>query len=82
MQGLGKTITTIALILSHIQPNSKSTAAPHAEAETPQMSDGEPERCQSPRAGTLIVCPSSVALQWMAEIAEKVGDHFVHSTRV
>ncbi|KAL1223674.1 Helicase-like transcription factor CHR28 [Cardamine amara subsp. amara] len=58
-QGLGKTISTIALILLQ---KLKSQSKPK-------------KRRRSRRSGgTLIVCPASVVKQWAREVKEKVSD--------
>lgn len=58
MQGLGKTISTISLILlQKLKSQSK-----------PRKQKGRKS------GGTLIVCPASVVKQWAREVKEKVSD--------
>ena len=59
-QGLGKTFSAIALIVSN-PPPPRWFAAARAGAE------------DRPAGGTLVVCPTSVLRQWQRELASKVS---------
>ncbi|KAJ8432485.1 hypothetical protein Cgig2_012703 [Carnegiea gigantea] len=87
-QGLGKTVSTIALILTERPASSRrSNVTKLAELET--LDSDEDDDCQvrerksvnnlgtslsrgRPSAGTLIVCPTSVLRQWAEELHTKV----------
>ncbi|XP_078436766.1 helicase-like transcription factor CHR28 isoform X2 [Wolffia australiana] len=80
-QGLGKTVSTIALILLERSPASKSCVIPaKGEIEALALDDEEEIKRESscllqkgrPAAGTLVVCPTSVLRQWADELKRKV----------
>lgn len=79
VQGLGKTISTIALILSSRRRrgrrrSSKQLSASAASTDGATSADAS-ESASMQLAGTLVVCPASVGLQWVAELADKVCHH-------
>ncbi|KAL3627745.1 hypothetical protein CASFOL_029108 [Castilleja foliolosa] len=67
-QGLGKTISTIALILKERSPSPKPPKPNDAEQTLMDMLNS----IDRPPAGTLIVCPTSVLRQWSQELVNKV----------
>eukprot|EP00854_Cymbomonas_tetramitiformis_P015547 gene15547-18429_t len=83
-QGLGKTISTTALLLLQPAPSAElrtkdamktraELAAYHARAKKgtgPSVPKPVPSR---PKGGVLIVCPTSVLRQWAREINDKVS---------
>ncbi|KAK9267856.1 hypothetical protein L1049_010293 [Liquidambar formosana] len=87
-QGLGKTISTIALILKERSPSSRSCEkdVEQGELETLNLdeddevleldgmksSDASVQVKGRPAAGTLVVCPTSVLRQWADELHNKV----------
>ncbi|KAK1422654.1 hypothetical protein QVD17_17940 [Tagetes erecta] len=79
-QGLGKTISAIALILKERSPRSSSLSAIETkdkEIETLYLDeDGHTnssvQTTSSLSAGTLVVCPTSVLRQWHEELQSKV----------
>ncbi|KAL8228681.1 hypothetical protein R6Q57_013581 [Mikania cordata] len=79
-QGLGKTVSTIALILKERSPPFSSLSAIETkdkEIETLYLDEDEhtnPSVQTTSRlsAGTLIVCPTSVLRQWNEELQNKV----------
>ncbi|KAJ7968497.1 Helicase-like transcription factor CHR28 [Quillaja saponaria] len=76
-QGLGKTVSTIALILKERPPSIGSfQSVKKSEPETLNLDeDDDVTSCASkgrPAAGTLIVCPTSVLRQWADELHNKV----------
>ncbi|KAL2931938.1 Helicase-like transcription factor CHR28 [Bienertia sinuspersici] len=83
-QGLGKTVSTIALILTE-RPTSAKTLKGKEECEPETLDLDEEDDKQTdnkisslsvkgrPSAGTLIVCPTSVIRQWDAELHSKVS---------
>ncbi|KAL1560206.1 hypothetical protein AAHA92_10451 [Salvia divinorum] len=85
-QGLGKTVSTIALILKERSPSSKAPVAAMKQCQM-EMCDLDKDNgasdtydgCKTnmqtkgrPPAGTLIVCPTSVLRQWSEELFNKV----------
>ncbi|KAL4563176.1 hypothetical protein LXL04_027212 [Taraxacum kok-saghyz] len=80
-QGLGKTISAIALILKERSPasstenctktNQKQTETLNLDEEEDVTSDTK-DRKSSLAAGTLVVCPTSVLRQWNQELQNKV----------
>jgi SNF2 family DNA or RNA helicase len=65
-QGLGKTLTTISLIVSSRPPpraHRPRSATAGQPAPPPRMHPG----------GTLVVCPTSVLRQWARELASRVS---------
>ncbi|XP_076952691.1 helicase-like transcription factor CHR28 isoform X2 [Bidens hawaiensis] len=84
-QGLGKTISMIALIQHHrvsSKPkldNVKPTVVVDAEKNdevliTEANSSKKRASKQKPSAGSLVVCPASVLRQWARELDEKVAE--------
>ncbi|KAH9604057.1 hypothetical protein KSS87_012266 [Heliosperma pusillum] len=89
-QGLGKTVSTIALILTERAPIAKTMGrVDQHELETldleaegdKKVKDGPATEVQSsssvrgrPSGGTLVVCPTSVLRQWGDELRNKVSD--------
>lgn len=85
-QGLGKTISTIALILKERSPSSNACPKDNeGELETLNLDEdddvSELDEMKSrdalqakgrPAAGTLVVCPTSVLRQWAEELQNKV----------
>ncbi|KAK9064239.1 hypothetical protein SSX86_015619 [Deinandra increscens subsp. villosa] len=80
-QGLGKTISAIALILKERSPPSSSSLSAietkDKEIETLYLDEDEhtsPSKKTTSRlsAGTLVVCPTSVLRQWNDELQNKV----------
>ncbi|KAG6384148.1 hypothetical protein SASPL_156051 [Salvia splendens] len=86
-QGLGKTVSTIALILKERSPSFKAPVANTMKQCQMEMCDLDKDNgasdtyngCKSnmqtkgrPPAGTLIVCPTSVLRQWSEELFNKV----------
>jgi len=87
-QGLGKTISTLALVVSHRPPagwmGGREEPRPlrverplsAAGADGPSASSGGgPAAWSGPtrRGGTLIVCPTTVLQQWLREVRTRVG---------
>ncbi|GFP98264.1 uncharacterized ATP-dependent helicase c23e6.02 [Phtheirospermum japonicum] len=70
-RGLGKTISTISLILKERSPSSKSPKPNEAQQSDVDMLNSVEDR--RPPAGTLIVCPTSVLRQWSQELVNKVA---------
>ncbi|XP_021740504.1 helicase-like transcription factor CHR28 [Chenopodium quinoa] len=82
-QGLGKTVSTIALILTE-RPVSAGTlkVKEQGEPETLDLDEDDDKKKGNsimsssvkgrPAAGTLVVCPTSVLRQWAEELANKV----------
>ncbi|CAI9292704.1 unnamed protein product [Lactuca saligna] len=77
-QGLGKTISAIALILKERSP-PLSTETKEKQRETLNLDDEEEDAIlhtnntkTSLAAGTLVVCPTSVLRQWNEELQNKV----------
>ncbi|KAK3004469.1 hypothetical protein RJ639_018470 [Escallonia herrerae] len=82
-QGLGKTISMIALIQYQrsleSKPKPEDQCIQEAEALNLDDDDGggtsvREIRLGKPSAGTLVVCPASVLRQWARELEEKVAD--------
>nr|XP_043620030.1 LOW QUALITY PROTEIN: helicase-like transcription factor CHR28 [Erigeron canadensis] len=87
-QGLGKTISTIALMLSERSPSSSSVPTAQVEKEIFNLDDDDDNEQKAktetngsctntkstPAAGTLIVCPTSVLHQWYDELQNKVSN--------
>ncbi|XP_074269916.1 helicase-like transcription factor CHR28 isoform X2 [Silene latifolia] len=89
-QGLGKTVSTIALILTERAPVAKTMGiVDQREHETldleaegdKKVKNGPATEVQSsssvkgrPSGGTLVVCPTSVLRQWGDELRNKVSD--------
>ncbi|GKB57430.1 helicase-like transcription factor CHR28 [Tanacetum coccineum] len=81
-QGLGKTISAIALILKERSPHFSVNAIGTKEKETETLCLDEDEDIEhtntfvqtksSLAAGTLVVCPTSVLRQWNDELQNKV----------
>ncbi|KAF5765014.1 putative DNA helicase chromatin remodeling SNF2 family [Helianthus annuus] len=80
-QGLGKTISAIALILKERSPPSSSLSAIETKdkaIETLCLDEDEHTKPSVPTtsnrvsAGTLVVCPTSVLRQWNEELQNKV----------
>lgn len=81
-QGLGKTVSTIALILTERPVYARtSKVMKQGEPETLDLDEDDKHMANSiasssvkgrPSAGTLIVCPTSVLRQWAEELASKV----------
>lgn len=84
LQGLGKTISAIALILKERSPpffSLSATETKEKETETLYLDDDEKhdehkntsfQAKTSLAAGTLVVCPTSVLRQWNDELQNKV----------
>ena len=82
-QGLGKTITALALVLT----NKSRGAFDDNDAEICICEEVDEALMQKWHGGTLIVCPASVLQQWRAEICSKVHAFarvsvFVHHGKV
>ncbi|KAK2993540.1 hypothetical protein RJ640_007372 [Escallonia rubra] len=82
-QGLGKTISMIALIQYQrsleSKPKPEDQCIQEAEALNLDDDDGggtsvREIRSGRPSAGTLVVCPASILRQWARELEEKVAD--------
>ncbi|CAM8984648.1 unnamed protein product [Rhodiola kirilowii] len=87
-QGLGKTISTIALILKERSPSSKPAQQRSKLVTLNLDGDGDDDEIREldesfakdtytqskgrPSAGTLVVCPTSVLRQWADELRNKV----------
>ncbi|CAH8251893.1 unnamed protein product [Arabidopsis lyrata] len=84
-QGLGKTVSTIALILTERSTpylpceedskNGGSNQFDHSQVVFNENKVGEDSLCKMrgrPAAGTLIVCPTSLMRQWADELCKKV----------
>ncbi|KAL1210785.1 Helicase-like transcription factor CHR28 [Cardamine amara subsp. amara] len=77
-QGLGKTISTIALILK--ERSTRAQACEESikkeffdlESESGECADSVGKAKGRPAAGTLVVCPTSVMRQWADELNKKV----------
>lgn len=85
LQGLGKTISTIALILTERSTpslpceedskNGGSDQFDHSQVVFNENNVGEDSVCEMkgrPAGGTLIVCPTSLMRQWADELHKKV----------
>ncbi|KAI3711094.1 hypothetical protein L2E82_40932 [Cichorium intybus] len=83
-QGLGKTVSVIALVQMQKSLSKPKLEDPKAEAldldddndkEVVDSSRAEREfHNQKPPGGSLVVCPASVLRQWAQELDEKVAD--------
>ncbi|KAE8720301.1 glucose-induced degradation protein 8-like protein isoform X1 [Hibiscus syriacus] len=71
-QGLGKTVSTIALILNERPPSSRASSQDITKVEM-ETSFPSGQAKGRPAAGTLIVCPTSVLRQWAEELHNKVS---------
>ncbi|PPD74389.1 hypothetical protein GOBAR_DD28676 [Gossypium barbadense] len=70
-QGLGKTVSTIALILNERPPSSRASSQDMTKVGM-EISSPSGQAKGRPAAGTLIVCPTSVLRQWAEELHNKV----------
>ncbi|KAI3868312.1 hypothetical protein MKX03_000223 [Papaver bracteatum] len=75
-QGLGKTVSMIALIQYQRYIKSQSTTGDNGDHEMGETFPNYADRffIKRPEAGTLIVCPTSILCQWAQELDDKVAD--------
>ncbi|KMT04336.1 hypothetical protein BVRB_8g184110 [Beta vulgaris subsp. vulgaris] len=82
-QGLGKTVSTIALILTERRTAGTLMEKEQGEPETLDLEEEDDKQIGNrvtpfsvrgrPSAGTLVVCPTSVLRQWAEELCNKVA---------